>query len=77
MEQLNPSEISDIIKQRIESLDVFQKRVMKELLLAFPMVSLGFTDCRRSERRDDRVSRKRIWLRPELRARFCGRCGSW
>ena len=44
MEQLNPSEISDIIKQRIESLDVPQKRVMKELSLAFLMVSLGFTD---------------------------------
>lgn len=44
MQQLNPSEISEIIKQRIEKLDVSSEARNEGTIVMSPTVSYGYTD---------------------------------
>ena len=61
MQQLNPSEISDLIKQRIDQLEVASQATNEGTIVSVQTASSAFMALPRCSMGDDRIRGRRVW----------------
>ena len=72
--QLNPSEISDLIKKKIENFDLGAQSHSEGTVVSVTDASCGYMLVRSHARRNAGIPRQFIWDGAQLGTRFC-RCG--